>query len=64
MIFRVRWWLDSFVDTRRMFDSVNTAIIKALDEAGIEIPNPVRDLNHKIGEPEARKLAAAFRELG
>jgi small-conductance mechanosensitive channel len=64
MIFRVRWWLDSFVDTRRMFDSVNTAIIRALDEAGIEIPNPVRDLNHKIGEPEARKLAAAFKEVG
>ena len=62
MIFRVRWWLDSFVDTRRMFDSVNTAIMQALDEEGIDIPNPVRDLNHKIGEPEARKLAAAFRE--
>ncbi|MFQ5942954.1 MAG: mechanosensitive ion channel family protein [Anaerolineales bacterium] len=60
MIFRVRWWLDSFVDTRRMFDSVNTAIIQALDEEGIEIPNPVRDLNHKIGEPEVRRLAAAF----
>jgi small-conductance mechanosensitive channel len=64
MIFRVRWWLDSFADTRRMFDSVNTAIIKALGEEGIEIPNPVRDLNHKIGELEARKLAAAFREVG
>ncbi len=64
MIFRVRWWLDSFVDTRRMFDSVNTAIIKALGEERIEIPNPVRDLNHKIGELEARKLAAAFREMG
>ena len=62
MIFRVRWWLDSFVDTRRMFDSVNTAIIHALDEAGIEIPNPVRDLNHRFGEAELRKLAAAFRE--
>ncbi len=62
MIFRVRWWLDSFVDTRRMFDSVNTAIIHALDEAGIEIPNPVRDLNHRFGEAELLKLAAAFRE--
>ncbi len=64
MIFRVRWWLDSFVDTRRMFDSVNTAIIKALDKAGIEIPNPVRDLNHKIGDSELKKLTAAFRQEG
>ncbi len=64
MIFRVRWWLNSFVDTRRMFDSVNTAIIHALDEAGIEIPNPVRDLNHKISEPQVRMLAAAFKDAG
>jgi small-conductance mechanosensitive channel len=64
MIFRVRWWLDSFVDTRRMFDSVNTAIIHALNEAGIEIPNPVRDLNHKIGDSELKKLKAAFKEMG
>jgi len=63
MIFRVRWWLDSFVDTRRMFDSVNTAIIYALDQANIGIANDEMDLNHRIAEPEARKLAAAFREV-
>jgi small-conductance mechanosensitive channel len=61
MIFRVRWWLDSYIDTRRMFDRVNTAILRALDEANIEIPNPARDLNHKIGDTELRKLVAAFR---
>ena len=64
MIFRVRWWLDSFVDTRRMFDSVNTAIIYALDQENIGIANDEMDLNHRIAEPEARKLAAAFREVG
>ena len=40
LIFRVRWWLESFYDTRRMFDKVNTAMYHALNEAGIEIPNP------------------------
>ncbi len=40
LIFRVRWWLDSYVDTRRMFDKVNTALYNALNEAGIEIPSP------------------------
>lgn len=64
MIFRVRWWLDSFVDTRRMFDRVNTAMIRALDEANIEVPNPVRDLNHKISETELRRLVTAFRDVG
>jgi MscS family membrane protein len=48
LIFRVRWWLDSYVDTRRMFDSVNTAVYNALNEAGIEIPFPQRVVTHKV----------------
>jgi small-conductance mechanosensitive channel len=53
LIFRVRWWLDSYVDTRRMFDSVNTAMYNALNEAGIEIPFPQRVIMHKV-EPSDR----------
>ena len=45
--FRVRWWIESYVDTRRIFDSVNTAIYKALNEADIEIPFPQRVVTHK-----------------
>jgi small-conductance mechanosensitive channel len=40
LIFRVRWWLESYVDTRRMFDRVNSALYKALEEADIELPAP------------------------
>lgn len=40
LIFRVRWWLDSYVDTRRMFDRVNTALYQALTAEGIEMPYP------------------------
>jgi len=47
LIFRVRWWLGSYVDTRRMFDSVNSAIYHALNEGGIEIPFPQRVVTHK-----------------
>jgi len=47
LVFRVRWWLGSYIDTRRMFDSVNTAIYKALNESGIEIPFPQRVVTHK-----------------
>ena len=50
--FRIRWWLDSYVDTRRMFDSVNTAIYKALNEANIEIPFPQRVVTHKGLSPQ------------
>ena len=53
LIFRVRWWLESYVDTRRMFDSVNTAMYQALNEAGIEIPFPQRVVMHKV-EPADR----------
>jgi small-conductance mechanosensitive channel len=53
LIFRVRWWLDSYVDTRRMFDSVNTAMYNALNEAGIEIPFPQQVVMHKV-EPSDR----------
>ena len=47
LIFRVRWWVDSYSDTRRMFDKVNTALYIALNEAGIEIPNPQLDVHFK-----------------
>ena len=51
MIFRVRWWMDSYVDTRRILDKVHTNVQAALDGAGIEIPFPQRDLHLKI-KPE------------
>jgi len=47
LIFRVRWWIESYVDTRRIFDSVNTAIYKALNDADIEIPFPQRVVTHR-----------------
>jgi len=50
LVFRVRWWIESYVDTRRIFDSVNTAIYNALNEANIEIPFPQRVVTHK-GSP-------------
>ncbi|HSM70800.1 MAG TPA: hypothetical protein VK851_04595, partial [Anaerolineales bacterium] len=52
LTFRIRWWLDSYVDTRRMFDSVNTAVYRALNEAGIEIPFPQREVIIKGAPPE------------
>jgi small-conductance mechanosensitive channel len=51
LIFRVRWWIESYTDTRVMFDAVNSAIYHALNDAGIELPFPQRDLHLKI-DPE------------
>jgi len=47
LIFRVRWWLESYVDTRRMFDRVNTALYKALNKEKIQLPFPQLDVNMK-----------------
>jgi small-conductance mechanosensitive channel len=44
MVFRIRWWIESYVDTRRMFDQVNTALQSAFDQEGIVIPNPAYDI--------------------
>ncbi|MCJ7623455.1 MAG: mechanosensitive ion channel [Anaerolineaceae bacterium] len=60
LIFRVRWWLESFVDTRRMFDKVNTAIYTALEEAGIDLPFPQQDVHFKI-DPEV--MGRIIREM-
>lgn len=60
LIFRVRWWLESYVDTRRMFDRVNTAIYNALNEAGIKIPFPQRDVHHIINDGDAKNISSVI----
>jgi small-conductance mechanosensitive channel len=48
IIFRVRWWIGSYEDTRRMFDRVHTTLQQALDEAGVESPFPTQTLNVQL----------------
>ncbi len=52
MIFRVRWWIESYEDTRRIYDRVHTALQKALDAAGIDMPFPTQTVNLRV-EPQA-----------
>jgi MscS family membrane protein len=47
MIFRIRWWIESFEDTSLVSGRVNTAIQKSFDQAGIEMPNTAYDINLK-----------------
>ncbi|MGD8750279.1 MAG: mechanosensitive ion channel family protein, partial [Anaerolineales bacterium] len=62
LIFRVRWWLESYIDTRRMFDRVNTALLEALEGVGIEIPIPQREIHHKMKPTELTPLVEVLRE--
>jgi small-conductance mechanosensitive channel len=64
MTFRVRWWIESYADTRRVIDRVNTALQQTLDDAGIEMPYPTEAVYVQILPEMAERLAQAFREPG
>jgi small-conductance mechanosensitive channel len=59
--FRMRWWIESYVDTRRMLDGVHTAIKLALDNAGIESPKISDDINLRIDPLTTERISKAFR---
>jgi small-conductance mechanosensitive channel len=56
MTFRVRWWIESYADTLRIFDRVNTALQKALDEAGIDMPFTTYDVNIKMNPNDGQDI--------
>ena len=62
MSFRVRWWIESYEDTRRVYDRVNTALRVALDEASIKMPISTYVMDLKISPENADRLSQAFRE--
>ena len=59
--FRLRWWIESYVDTRRMFDRVHTAIKRAMDEAGIGSPVTSDNINLMVDQITTERLSRAFR---
>jgi small-conductance mechanosensitive channel len=55
--FRIRWWIDSYVDTRRMFDKVNEALLKGFNEANVNMPNMTYDLNLKVDDQNVKEFS-------
>jgi MscS family membrane protein len=53
LIFRVRCWIQHYVETRRIMDKLNTCLYDALNQAGIEIPFPQRVLS--IYDPRSNR---------
>lgn len=64
MRFRVRWWIDSYVDTRRMLDSIHTALQNALDEAGIRQAYPIQELHHRMTSEQKDQLKSRLGKPG
>ena len=62
MIFRVRWWIESYVDTRRAVDRVHTALQNALDEAGIECPFPTQSLDMRFRPDSIEQFSQALKD--
>jgi small-conductance mechanosensitive channel len=59
LIFRIRVWIQSYEDARRIIDRVNTAVFKALTDRGIEIPYPQRTLHHQVDEEQIAQLRSS-----
>jgi len=62
MIFRVRWWIESYEDTRRVIDRVHTALQEALDTAGIESPYPIQTVNLQVEPGTVDRISKAWGE--
>jgi small-conductance mechanosensitive channel len=64
MIFRVRWWIESYTEKRHMYGLVNTALQNALDAAGVEMPFPTHTTNLEIGDETAERLSRTLTDKG
>jgi small-conductance mechanosensitive channel len=56
--FRVRWWVASYGEKRRSTDAVCAAIQATADSEGIDMPNPIYNLDNtiKIGDDDVERL--------
>jgi len=61
MTFRVRWWIQSYEDTRIFYDRANTALQNSLDEAGVDTPFTTYDINVKMDKENVGRISEASR---
>lgn len=57
---RVRWWVDHVNNQNRIIDRVNRTLELALEEAGIDTPNPIYDLNLRSVGQKGNDTAQSF----
>lgn len=56
MIFRIRWWISSYADKRRVMDQVHIALQEAIDGAGLVSPFNTQTIDLQISPESARLL--------
>jgi hypothetical protein len=57
MIFRVRWWIESYTDTRHVYDLVNTALQEAMDGAHFKETYPTQRLLLELDPDTAEQFS-------
>jgi small-conductance mechanosensitive channel len=62
LIFRVRCWIEHYVETRRILDKLNSCLYEALNEAGIEMSFPTQTLYHRVDAAGRDGLIAVLRD--
>ena len=62
IIFRVRCWIEHYVETRRIMDKLNSCLYDALNDAGIEMPSPIQTVYHRVDAADRDGLVAVLRE--
>ena len=63
-IFRVRWWIETYVDLRRNLDRVHTALQSAFDEAGIAFASTTQSVRLQADPETVQRVAATFKGRG
>ena len=63
--FRVRWWVETYADKRRVTDSVNAAIQEVALREDIAMPNPTYTLENqlKLSDEDVQRIAKVLKEL-
>jgi len=63
--FRVRWWVETYADKRRVTDSVNATIQEVALQEGIDLPNPTYTLDNqlKLSDEDVQRIAQALNKL-
>jgi small-conductance mechanosensitive channel len=60
VIFRVRWWITSYVALRRNLDQVHTALQAAFDGAGIPFASTTQTITLQADARTVRRVSSAF----
>jgi MscS family membrane protein len=64
VIFRVRWWIETYQDLRRNLDRVHTALQAAFDKAGIPFASTTQSVKLRADAETVRRISSAFPRRG